>query len=54
MYGEGFDWAGFAIIVLLGQQRNAALDFCYHFLRSREQDGNDAHVRGIHLKRMVD
>jgi cytoplasmic FMR1 interacting protein len=48
LYGEGFNWAGCAIIVLLGQQRRfEALDFCYHILRVQRADGRDAHVKGI-------
>lgn len=49
------NWAGCAIIVLLGQQRRfEALDFCYHILRVQRADGKDGVVKGIHLKRMVD
>ncbi|CAL8114581.1 unnamed protein product [Orchesella dallaii] len=55
LYGEGLNWAGCAMIVLLGQQRRfEALDFCYHILRVQRADGKDEVVKGIHLKRMVD
>ncbi|XP_039954773.1 cytoplasmic FMR1-interacting protein [Bactrocera neohumeralis] len=55
LFGEGLNWAGCAMIVLLGQQRRfEALDFCYHILRVQRVDGKDEDVKGIKLKRMVD
>lgn len=55
LFGEGLNWAGCTMIVLLGQQRRfEALDFCYHILRVQRVDGKDENVKGIHLKRMVD
>ncbi|KAI5738893.1 hypothetical protein M8J77_012386 [Diaphorina citri] len=55
LFGEGLNWAGCTMIVLLGQQRRfEALDFCYHILRVQRVDGRDENVKGIHLKRMVD
>uniref|UniRef100_T1IPJ0 Cytoplasmic FMR1-interacting protein n=1 Tax=Strigamia maritima TaxID=126957 RepID=T1IPJ0_STRMM len=55
LFGEGLNWAGCAMIVLLGQQRRfEALDFCYHILRVQRVDGKDESVKGIQLKRMVD
>lgn len=55
LFGEGLNWAGCTMIVLLGQQRRfEALDFCYHILRVQRVDGKDEVVKGIPLKRMVD
>ncbi|XP_046394058.1 cytoplasmic FMR1-interacting protein isoform X2 [Ischnura elegans] len=54
LFGEGLNWAGCTMIVLLGQQRRfEALDFCYHILRVQRVDGKDENVKGVHLKRMV-
>lgn len=48
LFGEGLNWAGCAMIVLLGQQRRfEALDFCYHILRVQRVDGKDEDVKGI-------
>lgn len=48
LYGEGLNWAGCAMIVLLGQQRRfEALDFCYHILRIQRVDGKDEDVKGV-------
>ena len=47
-YGEGLNWAGCALITLLGQQKRfEALDFCYHILRVQKVDGVDADINGI-------
>ncbi|KAG1699375.1 Cytoplasmic FMR1-interacting protein [Nymphon striatum] len=55
LFGEGLNWAGCAMIVLLGQQRRyECLDFCYHILRMQRVDALDEVVKGIQLKRMVD
>jgi len=55
LFGEGLNWAGCALIVLLSQQRRfEALDFCYHVLRVQRVDGRDEVVQSIPLKRMVD
>lgn len=55
LYGEGLNWAGCAIIVLLSQQRRyEALDFCYHVLKVNRVDMKDEVVKGIPLKKMVD
>ncbi|WAQ99149.1 CYFIP-like protein [Mya arenaria] len=55
LFGEGLNWAGCAIIVLLGQQRRfEALDFCYHILKVNRVDQKDENVKGIQLKKMVD
>ncbi|CAG2063974.1 unnamed protein product [Timema podura] len=55
LFGEGLNWAGCTMIVLLGEQRRfEALDFCYHILRVQRVDGKDENVKGIALKRMVD
>jgi len=48
LFGEGLNWAGCVMIVLLGQQRRfEALDFCYHILRVQRVDGKDEDVKGI-------
>ncbi|XP_061164414.1 cytoplasmic FMR1-interacting protein-like [Saccostrea echinata] len=55
LYGEGLNWAGCALIVLLSQQRRfEALDFCYHVLKVNRVDMKDENVKGIQLKKMVD
>ncbi|XP_064636208.1 cytoplasmic FMR1-interacting protein-like isoform X2 [Lineus longissimus] len=55
LFGEGLNWAGCALIVLLGQQRRfEALDICYHILRVNRIDMKDEMCSGIPLKRMVD
>ncbi|XP_076048811.1 cytoplasmic FMR1-interacting protein Sra-1 isoform X2 [Oratosquilla oratoria] len=55
LFGEGLNWAGCCMVVLLGQQRRfEALDFCYHILRVQRVDGKDEVVKGIQLKRMCD
>ncbi|XP_052277859.1 cytoplasmic FMR1-interacting protein-like isoform X1 [Dreissena polymorpha] len=55
LFGEGLNWAGCALIVLLGQQRRfEALDFCYHILKVNKVDQKDENVKGIQLKKMVD
>ncbi|XP_041358058.1 cytoplasmic FMR1-interacting protein-like isoform X2 [Gigantopelta aegis] len=55
LFGEGLNWAGCAMIMLLGQQRRfEALDFSYHILRVNRVDGKDEDVKGIQLKKMVD
>lgn len=48
LYGEGLNWAGCALIVLLSQQRRfEALDFCYHVLKVNRVDMKDEVVKGI-------
>ena len=48
MFGEGVNWAGCAIIALLGQQRRFdCLDFCYHIFRVQKVDGKDENIKGI-------
>ncbi|XP_047741717.1 cytoplasmic FMR1-interacting protein isoform X2 [Hyalella azteca] len=55
MFGEGLNWAGCCMVLLLGQQRRfEALDFCYHLVRVQKVDGKDDNVKGIHLVRMCD
>lgn len=55
LFGEGLNWAGCVMIVLLGQQRRfECLDFCYHIFRVQRVDGLDKNIKGIQLKRMVD
>jgi cytoplasmic FMR1 interacting protein len=46
-FGEGLQWAGCVIMVLLGQdKRFSALDFCYHMLHVHEVDNQDGVVQG--------
>lgn len=48
LFGEGLNWAGCALIVLLSQQRRfEALDFCYHVLKVNRVDMKDENVKGI-------
>lgn len=48
LFGEGLNWAGCTILMLLGQQRRfEALDFCYHILRVQRVDSKDELVKGI-------
>lgn len=55
LFGEGLNWAGCALIVLLGQQRRfEALDFCYHILRVNRVDMKDEVIKGTPLKKMVE
>ena len=70
LFGEGLNWAGCVMIVLLSQQRRfECLDFCYHIFRFgllrvdifltlsfrvQRVDGKDENIKGIQLKRMVD
>ncbi|KAF2356380.1 Protein of unknown function DUF1394 [Trinorchestia longiramus] len=55
MFGEGLNWAGCCMVLLLGQQRRfEALDFCYHIVRVQKVDGRDDNVKGIRLVRMCD
>lgn len=48
LYGEGLNWAGCTLIVLLSQQRRfEALDFSYHILKVNRVDMKDENVKGI-------
>ena len=48
MFGEGLNWAGCVLIVLLSQQRRfECLDFCYHIYRVQRVDGKDENIKGI-------
>ncbi|XP_048190107.1 uncharacterized protein LOC125342015 [Perognathus longimembris pacificus] len=52
-FGDGLNWAGCSIIVLLGQQRRFDLfDFCYHLLKVQRQDGKDEIIKNVPLKKM--
>ncbi|KAK4470067.1 hypothetical protein MN116_006532, partial [Schistosoma mekongi] len=54
MFGEGLNWAGCAIILLLGQQRRfEALDFGSLILRLQRVDKKDVTPMGISLGRMA-
>ena len=47
-FGDGLNWAGCSIIVLLGQQRRFDLfDFCYHLLKVQRQDGKDEIIKSV-------
>lgn len=47
-FGDGLNWAGCSIIVLLGQQRRFDLfDFCYHLLKVQRQDGKDEVIKNV-------
>lgn len=47
-FGDGLNWAGCSIIVLLGQQRRFDLfDFCYHLLKVQRQDGKDEIIKNV-------
>ena len=48
MFGEGLNWAGCLLIVLLGQQRRfEMMDFCYHLLKVNRVDGANEVVDGV-------
>ena len=48
LFGEGLNWAGCALIVLLGQQRRfEVLDFSNHLLRVNRADMETEIVNGI-------
>uniref|UniRef100_A0A094ZMQ0 Cytoplasmic FMR1-interacting protein 2 n=1 Tax=Schistosoma haematobium TaxID=6185 RepID=A0A094ZMQ0_SCHHA len=54
MFGEGLNWAGCAIILLLDQQRQfEALDFGSLILRLQRIDKKDATPMGVSLERMA-
>lgn len=54
LYGEGLNWGGCALLVLLGQQhRFEAMDFCYHLLKVNRVDKKTDTVNGIKLPTMV-
>lgn len=47
-FGEGLQWAGCTLIMLLNQQRRfEAFDFCYHIVKVQENDGKDETVQGV-------
>jgi len=48
MFGEGLNWAGCLLIVLLGQQRRfEILDFSYHLLKVNRVDGASEIIDGV-------
>ena len=48
LFGEGLNWAGCSLIVLLGQQRHfEALDFSYHLMRIHKVDAMDKNCSGV-------
>ena len=48
MFGEGLNWAGCTLIVLLGQQRHfEALDFSYHLMRIHKVDAMATNCNGV-------
>lgn len=47
-FGEGLQWAGCCLIILLNQQRRfEAFDFCYHIVKVQQNDGKDDTVQGV-------
>ncbi|CAH8527473.1 unnamed protein product [Schistosoma turkestanicum] len=54
MFGEGLNWAGCAIILLLDQQRQfEAVDFGSYILRLQRVDKKDVTPMGVSLERMA-
>ncbi|KAA3681564.1 cytoplasmic FMR1 interacting protein [Paragonimus westermani] len=54
MFGEGLNWAGCAIMLLLGQQRRfEILDFGGHLLRLQRADKKDVTTEGVSLEKMA-
>lgn len=54
LFGEGLNWAGCTLIVLLGQYRRfETLDFCNHLLKVNRVDMKTENVGGIPLAGMV-
>jgi len=54
LFGEGLNWAGCTLIILLGQQRRfEALDFCYHILRMNRVDMKDEVIKGTVSHRVL-
>uniref|UniRef100_A0A8W8L913 Cytoplasmic FMR1-interacting protein n=2 Tax=Magallana gigas TaxID=29159 RepID=A0A8W8L913_MAGGI len=54
LFGEGLNWAGCALIVLLSQQRRfEALDFCYHVLKVNRVDQKQGTIMGHQLSSLV-
>ena len=48
LFGEGLNWSGCCLIVLLNQQRRfESLDFSYHLLRVNRVDQQDETCKGI-------
>ncbi|PAA60176.1 hypothetical protein BOX15_Mlig029510g1 [Macrostomum lignano] len=55
LFGEGLQWAGAALLVLLGQERRfELLDFSYHLLRVNKFDQLEGSQMGFSLKAMAD
>ena len=48
LFGEGLNWAGCALVYLLGQQRRyELLDFTYHMLRVHKVDQQTETHKGV-------
>ncbi|PAA91196.1 hypothetical protein BOX15_Mlig033928g1, partial [Macrostomum lignano] len=55
LYGEGLQWAGCCLLVLLGEERRfELLDYSYHLLKANKFDQKDDQRQGFSLKRMAD
>ena len=56
LFGEGLNWAGLTLIILLGQQRRfEAMDFCYHLLKvSRTDQKKNEAFKGVVSITVVD
>lgn len=55
LFGEGLNWAGCTLIILLGQMRRfEVLDFSYQLLKVQRFDGCMDMIDGVSIKQMVD
>jgi hypothetical protein len=55
LFGEGLNWAGCTLIMLLGQHRRfEIMDFSYHLLKVNRIDQKDDVLKGVSLKKMMD
>ncbi|KAK3576874.1 hypothetical protein CHS0354_012929 [Potamilus streckersoni] len=54
LFGEGLNWAGCTLMVLLQQHRRfEVLDFCYHIVKVNRVDMKNDTYEGIELQKMV-
>ncbi|KAL3880810.1 hypothetical protein ACJMK2_033017 [Sinanodonta woodiana] len=54
LFGEGLNWAGCTLMVLLQQHRRfEVLDFCYHIVKVNRVDMKNDTLEGIELQKMV-
>ena len=48
LFGEGLNWAGCVLVMLLGQQRRYQLmDYSYHLLKVHKVDQKDKDCKGV-------